>query len=307
MRSKPSSMSTRSTILLLTWVAIACAMVLLVAPPPEPDPVDPQDKAIRDRMAAWAIRDAEQWSTDQGDQTLPWASAKGHLAIVIDDVGRELELFDKLLDLRFRLTFSVLPNSIYAAGVQQRLTADHRRPREVLLHLPMEPLDPKAMAGVDADEDFLLASDSPEQLRAKLEAAIARVPTAVGINNHMGSRLTAMPEAMATLMPVLRERQLYFLDSRTNPETVAAAQAQAAGVPSISRKVFLDHDPDREAIRAALRQAADHARDQPTVAIAHPSLDLVEILREELPKIQAQGVAIYPLSQVLAGSLEPRP
>lgn len=306
MRSKPSSLSTRAAILLLAWLMIACAMFLLVAPPPEPPAVDPQDKAIRERMAAWAVRDAEQWAEEQGDQTLAWASAEGHLAIVIDDVGRELELFEKLLDLRFRLTFSVLPGSVYAAGVQQRLTADRRRPREVLLHLPMEPLDPTAMTGVDANEDFLRASDSPEQLRAKLEAAIARVPAATGANNHMGSRLTADPAAMAAIMPVLRAHQLYFLDSRTTPETVAAAQAQAAGVPSISRKVFLDHDPGREAIRAALRQAAALAREQPTVAIAHPSLDLVEVLGEELPRLAAEGVAIYPLSQVLAGSLEAR-
>ncbi|MFO7562805.1 MAG: divergent polysaccharide deacetylase family protein [Enhygromyxa sp.] len=295
-----------STLLLLAWIVIACAMFLLVPGPPEPPAVDPQDQAIRDRMAAWAVRDAEQWAAERGDLTLPWEQAQGHLAIVIDDVGRELELFEKLLALRFRLSFSVLPGSVYALGVQDRLTADHRRPRDVLLHLPMEPLDPKAMGGAELDETFLLASDSPEQLRYKLEAALVRVPKAIGINNHMGSRLTADRKAMTAIMPVLRERELLFLDSRTTPKTVAASEAEAAGVPTISRKVFLDHEPGREAIREALGEAAAHARSQPTVAIAHPSIDLLEVLREELPRLHEAEVGIYPLSQLLAASLDGR-
>lgn len=305
-QAKPGVAPRGSTLLLLAWVVIACALFLLVPDPPEPPAVDPQDKAIRDRMAAWAVRDAEQWTEEQGDRTLPWAEADGHLAIVIDDVGRELELFEKLLDLRYPLSFSVLPGSVYAVGVQQRLTADHRRPRDVLLHLPMEPLDPAAMGGVEIGETFLLATDSPEQLRHKLDAALTRVPAAIGINNHMGSRLTADADAMAAIMPVLRERGLWFLDSRTNPETVAAREAEAAGVPTLSRNVFLDHEPGREAIRQALLQAAAHARTQPTVAIAHPSIDLVEVLREELPRLHESNIGIYPLSQVLAASLDGR-
>ncbi|KIG16093.1 putative periplasmic protein YibQ [Enhygromyxa salina] len=287
--------------MLLIWAVLGGALFLLVASPPEPRAVDPRDQAIRDRMAAWAVRDAEQWSADEGDLTLDWSEADGHLAIVIDDVGRELDLFEKLLALRFELSFSVLPDSIFADGVQQRLRADHRRPREILLHVPMEPLDPKAMGGVDSGENFLLASDSPEQLQAKLRAGLERVPTAVGVNNHMGSRLSADAKAMAALMPVLRERQLYLFDSRTTPKTVAAEQAAAAGVPTISRKVFLDHTPGHAAIRAALYEAAAYARDEPTVAIAHPSIEMVEVLGEELPRLREQGVAIYPLSRVIAG------
>lgn len=288
-----------TTLLLLAWVAMACAMFLLVAPPPEPPTVDPQDAAIRARMAEWAVRDAERWTAESGDLTILWDQAQGHLAIVIDDVGRELELFDKLLALRFQLSYSVLPGSIFALGVQQRLRADSRRPREILLHLPMEPLDPAAMGGIESSEAFLLADDTPEQLRAKLITALTRVPEASGVNNHMGSRLSADTESMAAIMPTLHERGLYFLDSRTNPETVAAREAEAAGVPTISRKVFLDHEPGRDEIRAALLEAATFARDEPTVAIAHPSIEVVEVLREELPKLHDQGVGIYPVSRLL--------
>ena len=280
---------------------IACAAFLMVPEPPEPPVVNADEQAIRERMADWAVRDAEQWTGDEGDLTIPWSEAEGHLAIVIDDVGRELDLFDKLLALRFRLSFGVLPGAIFAEGVQQRLQADDRRPREILLHLPMEPLDPKAMGGVESDEVFLLASDSKAELQAKARAAIERVPSAVGVNNHMGSRLTADRKAMAALMPILEEQGLYFLDSRTHPKTVAANTAESAGVPTISRKVFLDHDPSPEAIRASLEEAVSYAREQPTVAIAHPSVEVIEVLRDELPRLHTQGIAVYSVSQLIAG------
>ncbi|MFV8750690.1 divergent polysaccharide deacetylase family protein [Nannocystaceae bacterium ST9] len=289
--------------LLVAWVGLAGALFLLADPPPEPPAVGPDDQAIRDRMSAWAVRDAEQWTEADGDLTIPWAKAEGHMVIVIDDVGRELDLFEDLLALRFPLTFSVLPGSIYASGVQQRLLADDRRPREILLHLPMEPLDPAPMQlDVEAGEIYLLASDDPAQLRAKTLAALDRVPHAIGVNNHMGSKLTADAEAMAAIMPALRERGVFFLDSRTTPETLAASEASEAGVPTISRQVFLDHDPSRAAIRTALRQAAERSRSEPTVVIAHPSQAVVEVLREELPRLHADGVGVYPASRLLAAS-----
>ena len=287
--------------MLLVWTSIACAAFLLVPEPPPPPSVDPEEQAIRDRMAKWAVRDAEQWTVDEADLTLPWDEAEGHLAIVIDDVGRELDLFEKLLALRFRLSFSVLPGSAYSAGVQQRLSEDQRRQREILLHLPMEPLDPAAMSGIESEETFLLASDSREVLDAKLRAAMATVPLAVGVNNHMGSRLTADRKAMRAIMPALREAGLYFLDSRTNPKTVAARKAADAEVPTISRKVFLDHNPGREAIRASLEEAVALALESPTVAIAHPSIEVIEVLREQLPRLHAQGIAIYSVSELIAG------
>ena len=74
---------------------MAGATTLLLTAPPEAPTVDPHEQAIRDRMAAWAARDAQEWDEDQGDLTVPWDEARGHLAIVIDDTGRELELFEK--------------------------------------------------------------------------------------------------------------------------------------------------------------------------------------------------------------------
>jgi polysaccharide deacetylase 2 family uncharacterized protein YibQ len=192
--------------------------------------------------------------------------------------------------------------------VQLRLRGDARRPREIMLHLPMEPADPAMMlAGAEADEAFLLRTDSPAERRAKLEAALSRVPAAAGVNNHMGSALTPDPVAMAEVMEILRARSLFFLDSRTIGTTRAEEAARAVGVPTLPRDVFLDHDPSAAAIEAALDEAALRSRRAPVVAIAHPSAEVVEILARRLPKLHAQGVGVYPVSQVLAARGAPQP
>ncbi len=288
---------------LLAWTALACLGFAVAPAPPVAPAMSGEEIAAIQRGLDAIVESTRAWQVERGDLGVPWDQAQGHLAIVIDDVGRELHLFEQLLDLRFALGFSVLPGSIYAAGVQLRLGADRRRPREILLHLPMEPEQATRMhEDAEAQEQFLLQGDPPEALVAKLEAALARVPTAVGTNNHMGSRLTADCAAMAAIMPPLRERGMFFLDSRTTAATCAQSAAQAAGVPSLARQVFLDDDPSLEAIDAQLERAATLARSQPVVAIGHPSAAMVEVLLRRLPELHAQGIGIYPLSSLLAES-----
>lgn len=286
---------------LVAWLGLCGALMLAAPAPPEPPAVTEEEAAIMQRTTDLVVRDTKAWQRDHGDQGLPWAQAEGHLAIVIDDVGRELYLFEQLLALRYPLTFSVLPGSTYALGVQLRLRDDARRPREIMLHLPMEPIDPAMMrAGAEAEEIFLGISDPPARLRTKVEDALSRVPAAVGVNNHMGSALTPRHEAMVEVMAVLQGRGLFFLDSRTIAATQAETAAREAGVPTLPRDVFLDHDPSAEAIEAALDEAAHRSREAPVVAIAHPSAEVVEVLARRLPALHAQGVVVYPVSRLLA-------
>lgn len=285
---------------LLVWIAVAC-LGFAFAPLPPPAPPMPADEiASTQRAIDRLVADTRQWQSERGDRTIAWDDANGHLTIVIDDVGRELHLLEQLLGLRWQLVFSVLPGAVYAPGVQLRLRADRRRYREIMLHLPMQPDDDAHMHdGDEAREDFLVLSDDPEALRRKLEAALVHVPAAVGVNNHMGSRLTADRAAMDTVMAVLAERGLFFLDSRTAAQTVAERAALDAGVPAIARRVFLDEDKSEAGIEAALARAAELARQEPIVAIGHPSPELVAVLERRLPQLHAVGIGVYPLSTLL--------
>ncbi|MBL4687686.1 MAG: divergent polysaccharide deacetylase family protein, partial [Nannocystaceae bacterium] len=101
------------------------------------------------------------------------------------------------------------------------------------------------------------------------------------------------------VMSELARRRVFFLDSRTTADTVAMEAATAAQVPTGSRHVFLDHEPGVAAIAHALALAAERASREPTIAIAHPTPEVAEVLAKALPRLRAQGVGIYPLSAVL--------
>lgn len=288
------------------WIAVACVLFWLAPDPPAKPPPTEQEVAATERATEFVVRDVRRWQAEHGDLSRPWDEATGHLAIVIDDVGRELHVLEKLTALRFRLTFAVLPGSVYASGVQLRLTQDRRRYRELLLHLPMEPFDSSQMtAGPEVHENFLLTSDERSVLVDKLTAALDSVPMALGVNNHMGSRLTADEAAMDAVMAELARRKLLFLDSRTNPQTVAESTARKHGVLTGARQVFLDNELDVEAIVAQLDRAAAQSLDGPVVAIGHPSVELHEALNRRLPQLHADGIAVYPLSELLARTAQP--
>jgi uncharacterized protein len=128
---------------------------------------------------------------------------------------------------------------------------------------------------------------SPERFEAELEAALEAVPGVIGLSNHTGSRLTQDEESMRRLMQHLAARELVFLDSRTTAATVAYAMAREALVPALKRDVFLDHNPEPEAIATAFRRALLIARQQGhAVIIAHPydvTLAFLEQALSQLP------------------------
>lgn len=158
-----------------------------------------------------------------------------------------------------------------------------------MLHLPMEfegnAAKPEAVelrVGMGAGEvDRLLGQ--------MLEA----VPHAAGINNHEGSRATTDPALMADVMAVLRERNLFFIDSRTTAATVAYDAARQAGVRAASRNVFLDDIETREAILRQIELAErDAAKEGSAIAIGHPHPVTIAALEQALPQLKARGVRL---------------
>lgn len=219
------------------------------------------------------------------------AVARGRIAIVIDDAGYDLDDLQPFLELPVPLAVAVLPNASHSAEAARRVAAAGK---ELLLHLPMEP-----EGGEDPGPDALHASTTPAELEALLERALAAVPGAVGVNNHMGSRATADPACMAALLEALDRRGLFFLDSRTTTRTVAAAEAQRLGVPYLERTVFLDAvDGDVErSLEAAVAAAAGGGS---VVAIGHvQTAGLADAVRRALDAMAKAKVRPSTVSSLL--------
>jgi len=214
------------------------------------------------------------------------------LAVVIDDVGRDLARLDRLLRLRLDLTFSVLPHARHTA---KSLDAIRARGRQIMVHLPMAPLDPKNIT----DEPVVIGRDGPTA--TALLACLEAVPDAVGANNHMGSATSRDPALALALMQLLGRRGLWFLDSRTVSGSVLCSQALEAGVPCLQRDVFLDDSPSPSLAARQLEQAIELARKRGwAVAIAHPRAVTVALLGRLEQSTLSSRITVRRLSEVVA-------
>jgi polysaccharide deacetylase 2 family uncharacterized protein YibQ len=215
------------------------------------------------------------------------------LAIIIDDLGYDRAAADSLLALGFPLTVSVLPHLLLSTEVAEEA---YRRGDQVMLHLPMQSESDTAKT----EEVELRVGMNERQVDSALAGMLETVPHAVGVNNHQGSRATADPALMAALMPELRRRGLFFVDSRTLASTVAYDTAERMGVRAASRKVFLDDSANREAIFRQLELAArDADRDGFAIAIGHPRPDTIDALAEDVPRLEARGIRLVFVSDVV--------
>ena len=162
------------------------------------------------------------------------APRKAYLTLIIDDLGQNLPRDRRVLALPGPVTTAIMPDTPHAAEFAREA---HKAGKIVILHMPMDP----------ATGPFAWHPDLPlEELGKRLDAAFKAVPYTAGINNHMGSRMTAQPAAMAWLMAELQRRNKFFVDSRTSAQTVAAAEAQKIDLAHVSRDVFLDDERTRK-------------------------------------------------------------
>lgn len=214
------------------------------------------------------------------------------VAVVIDDLGRSVADVGRLAALGVPLTYAVLPFESRTAEVVTEL---RRRRVETLLHLPME-----AANGADPGPGALRLAMSDRELEAGTRAALSAVPGAVGVNNHMGSVLSADRRSMQAVLTVVGANRLFFLDSRTSPDTVAYRSAAELGIPAAERQVFLDPDPAPEAIRNQFHRLLGIARERgAAIAIGHPLPATLAVLGEEIPAARALGYRFVPVSYLL--------
>lgn len=216
-------------------------------------------------------------------------SHKAYLSLIIDDLGQNLPRDRRVLALPGPVTAAIMPDTPHATEFAREA---HRAGKIVILHMPMDP----------ATGPFAWHPELPvDELEKRLNAAFKMVPYTSGINNHMGSRMTAQPTAMAWLMKALQRRHKFFVDSRTSAQTVAAAQAQKIGLASVSRDVFLDDERTEAAILTQLQTAISLAHKQGSaVMIGHPYPQTLAVLERELPKLKAQGIEWIDIRQMIS-------
>ncbi len=215
------------------------------------------------------------------------------VAIIIDDMGYDRGMAKKFLSMDAVLTFSILPYSPFQETI---LNATRSKGWETMLHLPMEPDEyPRVNPGPGA----LLTSMTPDQLIHQLSLDIAAVPGVKGVNNHMGSKLTAVSPQMNQVFSILKKEGLFFIDSRTCSQSLCRPSARLLRLPFAERDIFIDHLRTPVFIRGQLQKLIRTAqKNGQAIGIAHPHPETYNILREMLPELQ-QKVRLVPASSLV--------
>lgn len=219
------------------------------------------------------------------------------IALVIDDVGLDLKNSHRAVLLPSAVTLSFMP---YAIRLREQTREAREEGHELLLHMPMEPL------GHDnPGPGALLVALSDDEVRSRFETALASFVGFDGVNNHMGSKFTAYAHGMDLVMEELKQRHLFFLDSRTNAKSVGEKEAKSLGVPTLARDVFLDDEIESRAIRGQLEQTERIARRRGyAVAIGHPHDLTLEAIEQWIPEAQKRGIVFVPLNTLISKNMD---
>ncbi|OIN95938.1 hypothetical protein AUJ66_07930 [Candidatus Desantisbacteria bacterium CG1_02_38_46] len=219
--------------------------------------------------------------------------ALARIAIIIDDFGFNKEAMNEFLHINSPITFSVLPYLKYS-----KLAAElaHQSGKEVMLHLPLQ--------GVrnELNVNVIKMSMSRDEIEKKVEDGIRGIPYINGVNNHMGSVVTADTKIMKIILNKIKENGLFFVDSYTTGRSVAYNLAKEMGLKTGKRKVFLDMEnyEDTAYIKKQLWQLVKIAkRDGEAIGIGHNRTWTAYALREELPKLEAEGIELVFASQIV--------
>lgn len=228
------------------------------------------------------------------EKLLPVTSAPlRKVAIIVDDIGGNLNAVKELLEINADLTFALLP---FQAHTREAAEMFHKANKETLLHLPMEPVSyPREKPG----EGALFTDMNDEELVLQLKKNIADVPYISGVNNHMGSKFMTDEKKLILIFNELKKKKLFFVDSRTSNDTQAYAAAKKTGLQIAERKIFIDNNRDYNKVYANLIKITKDNDVSPRIIIGHPYPETIRALKEATKVLQEKGVSIVPVSKIV--------
>jgi uncharacterized protein len=216
------------------------------------------------------------------------------IAVIVDDLGGRRDVFDVLREIRRPLTVAVLPALPLSASMARDAA---RSGMEVLLDVPMEPY---RYPELDPGPGILLASMSPGQIQQAVGSQLDTVAPAVGVINRMGSRLTEDHSRMRAMLEVLAARRLFLVDAYTSSQSAAYDEARIAGVRAARRHLLIDHSRGEAGDRARWDEVAGWAeRRGEVVVVAHGHPLTIRLLKEYIPRWEARGMRLVPVSAVV--------
>jgi polysaccharide deacetylase 2 family uncharacterized protein YibQ len=205
------------------------------------------------------------------------------IAFIIDDIGSSITRAKAFLSLKMPMTFAVLPKLEYSNLLAQEI---FEKGYEVMLHQPMEPYD----QDIDPGPGALYVSYRDDEIEEIVRENIAQMPQASGVNNHMGSRFTSCSNKVVEALKIIKQKNLFFVDSLTSRHSQAYKLARWLNIKSAPRNVFLDNSLELSDIRRQLNSLKRHALTHgEAIGIGHPHLSTLFALYDFKCELNNKG------------------
>ncbi|WP_427193742.1 divergent polysaccharide deacetylase family protein [Treponema denticola] len=225
-------------------------------------------------------------------QDLPELPSKGKLIFVFDDAGHNLEQLQYFLDLPFPCTIAVLPKLPNSRETARRIRAAGK---ELILHQPMQALNPNINPGDGAVKPGM----DREEIKKIVASNVEEIGPIAGMNNHEGSLITSDEKAMEAVLELCKEKNIYFLDSRTSSKSVVPQVAKKLNMNIWERAVFLDNKRDKAYMKKQIIEGLEIASQRgEAIMIGHVfTVDLAILLKEMYSDLTQEGYTFSTISK----------
>ncbi|UTC83309.1 divergent polysaccharide deacetylase family protein [Treponema denticola] len=225
-------------------------------------------------------------------QDLPELPSKGKLIFVFDDAGHNLEQLQYFLDLPFPCTIAVLPKLPNSRETARRIRSAGK---ELILHQPMQALNPNINPGDGAVKPGM----DREEIKKIVASNVEEIGPIAGMNNHEGSLITSDEKAMEAVLELCKEKNIYFLDSRTSSKSVVPQVAKKLNMNIWERAVFLDNKKDKAYMKKQIIEGLEIASQRgEAIMIGHVfTVDLAILLKEMYSDLTQEGYTFSTISK----------
>lgn len=214
------------------------------------------------------------------------------IAVIIDDMGINHRRTSDISSLNAPLTSSFLT---YGTRLDKQIEKASQAGHEIMIHVPMEP-----KSKVNLTPDTLTTQMNEQDIKNELGKMLSKFKNVRGVNNHMGSEFTEDKQRMNYVMDVLKEHNMFFVDSKTSAKSVGRSVAKDKRVAYAHRHVFLDNENKVDYITKQLKTAERIARKNGyAVAIGHPKTATYEALKEWLPSLKEKNIKLVHMSEIV--------
>jgi polysaccharide deacetylase 2 family uncharacterized protein YibQ len=217
------------------------------------------------------------------------------VAIVVGGLGISTIATNDAIDrLAPAVTLAFAP---YGADLPRAVARARGTGHEILLQVPMEPLD---YPSNDPGPRALMAALAPEQNIDRLAWFMSRFQGYVGITNYMGARFAATEAALLPVLQDVGKRGLLYLDDGSAQQSLASAVAAKAKTPFLKADVVLDREPGWGEVDAQLARLEAIARERGSAIATASALPVsLERIARWISEAEARGIRVVPLSALV--------